>query len=162
MLVPTFKTISINSAEKRMIDAQLDQYEFGTYPYILTINEIIEGQLECLTNIEEYIEEKEITLIPYPIYIIGDIKNYKGKLEVFSSKKEIPRFYNQKERVLNSKEEQIFNKVQLKQRNLNSIQSIDFTPTLKEYARTHKKINELELELHYLAELSELLGETNE
>jgi hypothetical protein len=161
MAIPTFKKVTINSQQKRMIYAQLDQHEFGSFPYIFSIHHLVKMQSETLQNIEDYILDHHISIFPYPIYVIGNVQNYNGSLNVVSDIKYIPKFYDQKEKQLNSKEEQLFSKVILKQKNLSNLQDIDFLPILSEYARTHKSISLLNSELDYLSAINNLIGETS-
>jgi hypothetical protein len=161
MTIPTFKKITINSQQKRMIYAQLDQHEFGAFPYIFNFHELVQSQIEAIKNIEDYLVDHSISLFPYPIYIIADVNNYHGHLNVVSDPKFIPKFYEQKERPLNSKEEQLYSKVLLKQKNLSNLQEIDFFPVITEYARTHKSISLLSSELEFLKSINGILGESD-
>lgn len=159
--IPTFKTITMNSHEKRMIYAQLEQYEFGFSPYIFIIHHFVKKQSEALNNIEDYLTENQVKTYPYPIYVVGKVPDYIGPLLLVSDTKFIPTFFKQKERQLNSKEEQIFNKLSLKQQNLNNIQELDYKPILDEYARTHKIISLLNSEKNYLQQLTSQIKETD-
>ena len=153
MGIPTYKKITLHSHEERMINAQLKQYEFKDAPYILIIHHLVKKEEEALTNIEKYLKENGIHDFPYGVYIISAVENYLGPLNVFKDIANIPKFYKQKDKQLSIKEEQLFNKVILKQQNIYSMQESDYKPTLEEYARNHKVIKNLESELNFINQL---------
>ena len=114
MAIPSFKQVNINFPTKEKIFEQLSLHQFGQLPYIFTISHL-EDEVQALSFIEEYLQENDISNYPYPIYIISTLKLYKGPFTLFEKIEELPRFFKQKIKQLNTKENKILQKIYLKQ-----------------------------------------------
>lgn len=152
MPIPSYKQIHIKNEVREVIFEQLKLHHFGQVPFVLSITHL-KNQIEALINIEDFIEEKEISNYPYPIYIISDINNYTGPLNLFKTFEECPRFFKQKIKQLNLKENKILQKIYLKQKNIQNMRTVDYQPHLEEYGNSHKKINNLYKEKVFLGNL---------
>lgn len=156
MPIPSYKQIHIKSEERSKIFDQLNFHQFGQVPYIFSISHL-GNELVALKNIEDFLEENQLSNYPYPIYIVSSIQNYRGSLELFSTIEECPKFYKQKIKQLNVKENKILQKIYLKQKNLQNIRAVEFTPYLNEYGRAHKKLFNLHKEEVFLSKLANKL-----
>ena len=133
-----------------MIYSQLDQIDFGGNPFIFEMGHMIAKQDEALGNIENYIKEHQINRFTYPIVIIANAKNYTGDLMVVNNIQNIPQFFKNKSRQLNTKEAQKLKSVQLKQTHMENLILEDFEPTLNNYAKSHKRVFELNNQYEFL------------
>lgn len=158
MAIPSFKQVNINFASREKIYNQLSLHQFGQLPYILTISHL-EEEVQALKYIEDYLEEHDISNYPYPIYIISKIKLYKGPFSLFEKIEDLPKFYKQKIKQLNTKENKILQKIYLKQQNLMNMNGVDFTYVLKQYADSHKMIYNNIKESDFLDRISTKLEE---
>lgn len=145
MPIPSYKQIHMKAESRNSTFDQLSAQQFGQVPFVLSIDHLA-NQIESLKNIEDYLIEKNLTNYPYPVYIISSVDNYLGKLQLFKNISECPRFYKQKIKQLNIKENKILQKIYLKQKNLQNIQGIDIVPHFSDYAKTHKKLHNLKRE----------------
>lgn len=158
MALANYKILHLNSFEKRMIYAQLSQLEMTDGPYVLIITHLLENQIEALSSIDEYLQENDLSLFPYPLYIIGYAPEYRGKLNLIFDKKFLPKFFNIKTRPLNIKENIVMNKINLIKENLKSIQHNEYQPIINEFSRTHKIIAEIHSENHFY---QKIIAQTN-
>lgn len=158
MSFPVYKKISINSHQRRLIFSQLDQIDFGEQPYIFELSHMITKQEEALTNIENYLKEHCINTYTYPIVIVANIHNYKGKLMVINDIKQVPLFFKQKTRQLNTKEVQKLKYVELKQTHMQNMIMEEFEPILEDYTIAHRKIYKLHEENVFLKQIKKGLG----
>lgn len=157
MSFPSYKTITINSHQKRLIYSQLDQLDFGYFPYIFELNHLSQNQNEAIENIENYFFEHEINVYSYPIVILSDVQRQHDFFYLTDDKKNIPKFFKFKSKQLSTKEAQKLKFVELKQVHLNNISRQEFEPILEEYARTHKIINKLYNEKVFYERLAQKL-----
>ncbi len=153
MSLPHYKYIQVNSSNQRMIYAQLNQIKFELGPYVFIVETLGDKQAEAISNIDQYITGHRVSIFPYAPYIIGNASDYKGKILVVSAKEDLPFFFKVKSRPLGTKESVIMNKIDLKRKNLQNMNSIEYNPVLKEYARTHKIINQLQKENNFLEDI---------
>jgi hypothetical protein len=156
MPIPSYKQIHIKSEAREMIYDQLNFHQFGQVPYILSISHL-ENEIEALKNIEDYCEEHRLSNYPYPLYVVSTLQNYRGALEIFESIEQCPKFYKQKIKQLNVKENKILQKIYLKQKNLMNMRNLEYRPYLEEYGRSHKKLHTLYQEEVYLNKLAQKL-----
>lgn len=161
MGLPNYKFIQLNSSDQRMIHAQLKQIKFDQGPYVFIVKHLEEKQTEAIINIEKYLVKFSISMFPYPVYIVGESSEYKGKILLVNEKEELPKFFNIKTRPLGTKENAVMNKVDLKRANLKNIRSVEYLPIIKEYTRTHKLILEIEKENEFLEQVLYFGGNIN-
>lgn len=152
MPIPSYKQVHIKSEKRDLIFDQLNFHQFGQVPYLLSISHL-ENQIEALKNIEDYIAEQKLSNYPYPTYIISDIQNYRGHLELFNSIEQCPSFFKQKVKQLNVKENKILQKIYLKQKNIQNMRELEYRPYLEEFGRSHKKLSHLYKEDVFLSNL---------
>ena len=153
MAIPSYKQININFEDKNSVFNQLSLHQFGQLPFLITISHLNE-QYSALKNIEQYFVENEINNYPYPIYIVSTIKNYFGPFHIFESVEACPKFYKQKIKQLNTKENKILQKIYLKQKNLKNMNSLNHKNVFEFYSESHKTIFNLEKEKSFLDKLT--------
>jgi hypothetical protein len=153
MALPSYKNILINSSQKEMIFNQLTIVKWDESPMVLTINHLEEKQLEALDHIDEFFEEKPIKDLPYSVYILGVCPEYTGPLFMASEVSKLPQFFNFKTRSLNTKENNMMKKVQLKQANLLNMRASEYLPAINKYAESHKKIAQINKETNYYLQI---------
>ncbi len=159
MTLPNYKFLNINSEDQGMITAQLNQLYYGECPIVLNILPLDDKQEEALSYIEEYLSGKQVYSLPYPVYIISSTKHYYGHLNIVSHQDLLPNFFDFKSRQLNNKEELIYNRIQLKLKNIRNILPKTYLPILKKYTNDHKEIYELYHEQKFWDDvLSEIEG----
>jgi len=153
MAIPSYKQVNINFEDKNSVFNQLSMHYFGQLPFLITISHLNE-QYSALKNIEQYFVENEINNYPYPIYIVSTIKNYFGPFHIFESVEACPKFYKQKIKQLNTKENKILQKIYLKQNNLKNMKSLNHKSVFEFYSESHKTIFNLEKEKSFLDKLT--------
>ena len=153
MAIPSYKQVNINFEDKNSVFNQLSLHQFGQLPFLITISHLNE-QYSALKNIEQYFVENEINNYPYPIYIVSTIKNYFGPFHIFESVEACPKFYKQKIKQLNTKENKILQKIYLKQKNLRNMNSLNHKNVFEFYSESHKTIFNLEKEKSFLDKLT--------
>ena len=153
MAIPSYKQVNINFEDKNSVFNQLSMHQFGQLPFLITISHLNE-QYSALKNIEQYFVENEINNYPYPIYIVSTIKNYFGPFHIFESVEVCPKFYKQKIKQLNTKENKILQKIYLKQKNLKNMNSLNHKNVFEFYSESHKTIFNLEKEKSFLDKLT--------
>ncbi len=153
MALPSFKNVHIASEKKETIFSQLKKINWDESPIVLNVLHLLEFQLEALENIDLFFEANPNNKLPYQVYAFGKCPLYTGPLYLAREVKELPRFYNQKTRPLNAKENGVMNKVLLKRTNLVNLRSSEYIPVLNQYAHAHKKISLLNKELDFINEV---------
>jgi hypothetical protein len=156
MAIPSYKQININNSTEDSIITQLEPHSFDQLPYVIDISHLSD-QFEAISIIEDFFSDHQITNYPYPIYIISTLKNYHGPFSIFESLSACPKFYKQKLKQLNARENKIMQKVQLKQKNLLNMQGHNFEEDLIDYSLAHKLIHHLHKESLFLNRLQEKL-----
>ena len=150
MIIPNYKTIVLNGQDKQIIHQKLSSVDWNNSPVVINIIQLKEMQIKVLSILEECFEQMSLSLFPYGIYILAYCPEYKGKLTIVNSTKELPQFFQQKTRQLNSKENFALNKVTLKRSNLQGLRGEEYQTLLKYYADNHKKIHHLQSEFLFL------------
>ncbi len=161
MALPSYKNINIVSEKKAQIYAVLKKIDWTEAPIVLNILHMGNEQLSILETIDEYFEEYPKNLLPYPVYALADCKYYTGPIYTAKEVRELPKFYNQKSRPLNAKENTIMSKVTLKKANLSNLRSAEYWPILKHYSDVHRNISSLQKEKSYYEEIKKALKENH-
>jgi hypothetical protein len=157
MAIPSYKQVNINFEDKNSVFNQLSLHQFTQLPYLINISHLNE-QYSALKNIEQYFMENDINNYPYPIYIISTVKNYFGPFHIFDSVESCPKFFKQKIKQLNTKENKILQKIYLKQKNLKNMNTLNHKEVFELYSESHKKIFYLEKEKTFLDNLTDKLN----
>ena len=153
MSLPIYKRIKINSAQQKHIQSQLDLLDFGQKPFIFEIAEHISESHEVLMHIEDYLFEHDINTHIYPIFVLSQVSDYLGPLNIIKDTQKLPMYYKHKTKQLNAKENSRNKVVELKQTQLASIRRSDFAPTLYNYSKNHKEILISQRKNHYFESL---------
>jgi hypothetical protein len=156
MAIPSYKQISINNSTEDSIISDLEPHSFDQLPYVINISHLSD-QFEAVAIIEDFLIERKVTNYPYPVYIISNLKNYHGPFSIFESLNDCPRFYKQKIKQLNVRENKIMQKIYLKQKNLLNMQGHNYEEDLKDYSISHREISNLHQESIFLDKLQEKL-----
>jgi hypothetical protein len=161
MSLPSYKVFNINSHDKRMIYAQLNQVDFKENPTVLTISSLSNFQGEAMDNIDSFFQDNPIEAFPYSVYVIGDCPYYTGDINVIKDKVNLPQFFNRTPQALNQKENIVLNKLLLKKDKFNHISAHDYQPVFNSYAIGQKLIAQLQNESEYLSKITKRLKEYN-
>ncbi len=150
MNLPNYHTILLDQGTLEGLSKQLEKAINYHAPLIINILHFKEKQNDILMNIESYFNKNPLHAFPYGLWILSDSKEYRGTLNIKHSIKDLPLYYSFKARPLNSKENIIFHKVMLKQKNIASIQTQEYQADINDFAKSHKKILNLYEELLFL------------
>lgn len=154
-----FKTLEIYDHKRPAIWAKLSNAGVGQQPLAIDLRKLGDNELGALESIEEFLLQGKGRDFPYPLYVIVSDPRIESFVHLVDAPERLPRFFKQKNRPLNIKENNMLAKVNLKQKSLESINIEDFRPVAKAYAEKHKIIHKKQLYLDYLNEvLSELRG----
>ena len=162
MAIPSLKKISINSADPEILTAQLDNIDFRSRPHILSLHAVSESQQVCLDFINEYFRKYPYKLLPYPPYVLTNIKDNQSIVRLISSEEQLPKLYKIKERPLNHKETNLLNRIELLQKNFSHINLYESQATLDSYSSHQRDLKKIQLEINFLDKLSQSLEDENE
>lgn len=123
MNLPIYQEIIINETDQEMIFQTIAHSPIGKVPCYCSLLEIAD---EDKGQVIESIYQSLIVLglsdsFPYPTYIVSHIKNDDIPIRQFSTKSLMPRFFMKRSKRLSPKESSLFNKNQLKLKQLNNL-----------------------------------------
>lgn len=150
MAPPIIKQIELLSDKKENIFQFLSEHNFNERPTVISLLKFKDTQEQLISILEEFFEEKSFI---YPAYILTTMIEYPTTLNMVESLNQVPKFYRQKSKQLNIKENLVFNKIKLKQEQLKSINQEEIGPILREYSKEHKIINDKELFNNYMKKI---------
>ena len=156
MALPIYKQVHLKSDQKEQIFEQLKLHNFGDVPYLFILTHL-ENQQLALQGLEECIAELDLATWPYPLYVISNILGHKGRLEVLQDIQQCPQFFNKKVKPLHVKEQQLMQKLLLKQKNIKNLRKSEYQPVLNRYAKAHKAVFKASIEANYLENLLQKL-----
>lgn len=142
MSIPSLKKVNL-SQDLTELTSQLDQISFDDVPLAINISHL-KDQLKAIGIIEQYIKDNRIRLNPYPVSIITTEEYKSDELLILTDTKYFPRFYSQKLKPLNLKENALLKKISLLQEKIKSIDMPSSKAVFKKYAKTSRKINLLQ------------------
>lgn len=143
MNIPSLKKVNIAKGSKIDLFDQLALVNFSSAPVAINISHL-EDQERYLEFIEEYINENEIRLIPYPICVLVKDDLYSEKLLIIKKLKGAPNFYNQKIKPLNLKENALLKRISLLQNKIKNNNIAESQNVFKNYARYTKEVDLLD------------------
>lgn len=152
MSIPSLKKVNISEERINDLKGQLDQISFDGAPVAISISHI-KDQYSLTRQIEEYLVEKNRKMIPYPICLITSVNIQSSSLIVIKETKEAPRFFLQKIKSLNLKENAILKKIALLQTKIKSTNITLSQNTFKEYSKATKKIHDLERQSNFINDI---------
>ena len=155
MGLPLYKILEIYDPKRAAVWAKLANAPVGAQPVAIDLSNLGDRELEALEYIEEFVRLQKTRAFPYPLYVVSNIKNHRGVLELVPSLEHLPQYYKKKNRPLNMKENSMMAKVSLKQGKLENINLDEFKPLAKTYAAKHKVIFKKQSYLNYLESLFE-------
>ncbi len=158
MRLPIYKKVLITFPQKNLITAQLDQIDFGENPYIFEFSKQVTDHLTSIKIIEAYFLEHNINTHSYPLYIISDSLYRSNIINIVKSSEEAPKYFRHKSKQLSSKESAQLDLINLKQTQLENLQSENFTPAIESYGRQAKVVAKLQYEQNFYQALSKKLG----
>jgi hypothetical protein len=161
MPIPTYKRIQIKSASQDVIYEQLATQSFETQPHILEIQHL-PNQDKVISHIEEFLKLRKIFHYPYPQYIISHEINHDTHLVIIKSDKEIPKYFDRRVKSPNIKEAEILNLCTLKQKRLQNIRFDDISGSIRDFARSQKKLYSLSTEGLFLEAIHQKLNEDDQ
>jgi hypothetical protein len=150
MNVPSYQYLKVFELED--LRRELLKYNPLRHPLVIYIKEI-ENEEQALDLISDLINQKKFGNIPYPIYVISNIKKYLGSLILFDKTEKLPQFYNKKYRQPNSKELKVLDKTSLLNERFKFIKMNENKLILMEFAKHHKNLNVLSREGIFLENL---------
>ncbi len=159
MFVPSYKIIYLSSHTVKDIAVQVRGINFSSCPVVFHVLNLGDNQAEAIINLEAQLGALSVGIIPYGVYIVGEYAEYDGHFDLLPSQNLLPALYKQKSKNLNSKENSLLKKIELKKEKFKSIQNKDFLPVINKYAKEHKNLNILFQENTYLEHILTLLAE---
>ncbi|MDP7320434.1 MAG: hypothetical protein QF441_07480 [Bacteriovoracaceae bacterium] len=155
MNIPCYKFVRLAGATQEQVFSVLRNVSFKEAPVVIQVEHLDSDQITALKNIELFYNNYSLGKLPYGLYILSSEKKYDGHLTVINSQKKLPDFYKHKNRALNSKENLLMNKVNLKRTNLANIRPDEYELTLKIYANGQKALYYLNSEYEYLKKIQD-------
>ena len=140
MNLPNYQTVLLDQGDLKGIEAQLNKVKIEQRPLVINILHFREKQIEVLENLEVYFRKRQVNTLPYSVWIISNCTEYLGALQLKTKVSDLPHYYHFKSRPLNSKENSLYNKVDLKQKNIASIKTKEYEEIIDQYAKYQKQI----------------------
>lgn len=150
MVPPIVKTIELLSDKQLNIVQLLNDQCFNERPHLISLQKFPEKQVELIQILDDYFIDKSII---YPIYILTSVVDYPTQLSLVEDVSEVPKYYKQKNKQLNIKENLVFNKIKLKQNQLKNINQNEIRPIVDRYAYDHKIVFEHECFNNFMLEI---------
>lgn len=152
MSIPSLKKVNISQDRIDDLKSQLDQISFDGAPVAISISHI-KDQYSVTTQIEDYIIKKKIELIPYPICLITSENIQSNLLIIIKETNEAPKFFLQKIKSLNLKENAILKKIALLQEKIRNTNIAQSKSTFKKYSFSTRKINNLQIQSNFINDI---------
>lgn len=159
MAPPIVKQIELLSETLANIIQFLDEQSFNERPHVISLQKFPEKQIELVQVLDDYFIDKSFI---YPVYILSQVTDYPTRLTLIQELSEVPRYYKQKSKQLNIKENLVFSKIKLKQNQLTNINMLEIKPILDQYAYDHKIIYEKECFNEFLTDVIRGIRNKNE
>lgn len=123
MSLPIYHEIPINQNDEEHIISTIGHAPIGKIPCYFTLKNIADDEK---SEVIDLIYQGFLILglndsFPYPTYIVSHIKNDAVPIRQFSMPNKMPRFFMNKSKRLNAKENVIYSKNQLKIKRLNNL-----------------------------------------
>lgn len=149
MNLPSYRKIHLNSADPELIKSQLEKLNFQERPYVIIITHMPDSELVCLGHLDQFFGKNEKTQLPYPPYILTNVKKNFSNLNIVHDESKLPKLYQFKERALNSKETSMFNRLTLLRKNLENLSVSQGNQILQRYGAHNRVLFEKEKELSF-------------
>jgi hypothetical protein len=161
MSIPSLKKVNIAKSKKTELYAQLDLVSFTGAPVAINIAHL-EGQVDILKNIESYIEENEVRLIPYPVCVLCSEDIQSSSLLIIKNLRNSPNFFNQKIKTLNLKENALLKRINLLQSKLKNNNTPQSQRILRDFSSVTQEIDLLDRQSRFIKKIIKDEGHTNE
>lgn len=158
MSIPSLKKVNIAENNLSDLSGQLDLINFDNAPVAISISHI-KDQYSVVQKIEEYIVENNLKLLPYPVCLITNENIRSNSLIIIKETKEAPRFFLQKIKSLNLKENAILKKISLLQTKIRSTNISQSKETFKNYSQATRRINKLQRQSSFINEILTAKGD---
>lgn len=142
MHIPIYNYIMIKFDHKSAVFEQLNSLRFGKMPYLFDVTNV-EDEQAAITFIDDFIDQYNVSIFPYPVYIISNFLHCSKRLETFSSIFECPQFFNLTVRNISKNEQILLDRLELKIEKLKQIKDSNYFQNINEYAKEHKEIYQL-------------------
>ena len=106
-----------------------------------------------MKNIESYIEEHDVRMIPYPICVLSSEDIQSTSLLVIKNLKNSPNFFNQKIKTLNLKENALLKRINLLQSKLKNNNIAQSQRTLKDFSYVTQEIDLLDRQSRFIRKI---------
>ena len=138
MQVPSYqylKTFELEDLRRELI-----KYNPLRHPLVIYIKEIEEEE-KALELIQDILSEKKFNALPYPVFVVTNIKKYIGDLVLFDKIEKLPQFFNKKYRQPNSKELKVLEKTYLINDRFKFINVYENQNIIRDFAKHQKNLN---------------------
>ena len=149
MQIPNYKRIYLDSSDAAQVESQLLELDLQSAPHIIHTTHLKKTEELCLGHLDNFFMDHQDLTLPYPCYIITTVKKSYPYLNTFTEESKLPKFYQIKERQLNSKETALKQKLELKIKNFKNIETKESLTSILKYASDHRSIQNLEHELNF-------------
>ena len=161
MPVPIYNYIVIKFDHKSAVFEQLSNLRFGKLPYLFDVTNV-EDEQSAISFIDEFIDQYNVSIFPYPVYIISNFLNCSTRIETFSSIFDCPQFFNISFRKISKNEQVLLDRLELKIEKLKQLKDSSYFKNISDYAKEHKKIHQLTQESIYLESILHKLESKND
>lgn len=156
MSVPIYKKIDLFDSTSSHIQDKLKVCDFNAVPYMIDSSHV-EDKEELIINLELYFEQIDQES-PYTHYLIDPKRLHIDCLVHRPNTSSVPQFFNQRTGQLNTKENQINQRIRLKQEQLSSYSPKSFHDAIRRYGHRQKLIHQSDMYIDFLEGILKKLG----
>lgn len=141
MRLPIYQEIFLTDDNAQHWLPSIEAVDNTKTPYLIHLNASANSNLKIVRLLEEYIYKNSISpFYPYPVYLVGQLENYKGSFKIYLTKNNVPLFFKKFARNLNSKEQTILSKNLMLAQKVANFNHQEYQAQIKRFTTQHKKM----------------------
>jgi hypothetical protein len=149
--LPYLREIVLPKGEKEQYQSYLSKVDNRVSPYLINLLNFDEIEYAFLEKIELYLKKKcKSFTLPYPIYLLTNIKQYSGSLHLINHRKDIPSFYLENNVSLMKNHQKLAKLNSIAEKKFDFIDFESFQQSMVQYRDATLKIHLLRQELKAL------------
>lgn len=160
MSLPLYQYINIRSTSVDELNSILRPDMNMRHPVVLDMKSMdLDQQRETIGLVEIFFISTNLSYrFPYPVYILSDHEMSISKMPIVCDKKNLPKFFSQRESKMNVKEAHMAEKNKLLQQEVKNSDASSNISEILNYGESHKVIYQLEKQrIFYRSILNDLM-----
>jgi hypothetical protein len=162
MRLPHLKEIVFSKNDKAKYEHLLKNVDNRSNPYLINLLNFDEIEHSFIEKIENFILKKcKSLMLPYPIYALTNLKEYRGKIQTLYFRKDIPDFYLDQNKTILRSHAKIAKLNSISERKFEFNDYDEFKKNMKQYKETTRKFHITNLESRSLDFIIERIKEND-